>query len=58
MAAQGDWIPIKSRSAWPGATAFIGPAYEPGQLLNPVQPALRNLGPGNKGVGVGLGRGR
>lgn len=38
-------------------TTFIGPDYEPGQLLNPVQPALRNLGPGNKGVGEVMGIG-
>uniref|UniRef100_A0A3Q3JWR9 Retinoic acid receptor gamma n=1 Tax=Monopterus albus TaxID=43700 RepID=A0A3Q3JWR9_MONAL len=28
----------------------------PGRLLNAVQPAPRNLGPGNKGVGVGFQR--
>lgn len=32
-------------------------SYEPGQLLNPIQPALRNLGPGNKGSGGGNGLG-
>lgn len=63
IAAQGDWIPIKRPSPWPGPPShqrhnFYWAGYEPGQLLNPVQPALRNLGPGNRGVGVGVGLGR
>lgn len=33
-------------------------AYGPGQLLNPVQLVQRNLGPGNKGAGGGIGKKR
>lgn len=64
IAAQGDWIPIKWVSAWPGGPTshprlgVYSSTYGPGQLLNPVQLVLRNLGPGNKRVGGGISRKR
>lgn len=64
IAAQGDWIPIKWVSAWLGGASshprrgVYSSAYGPGQLLNPVQLVQRNLGPGNKGAGGGIGKKR